>query len=353
MGALEGEHDRFWILDQPDRRCKREEVWYKVIPPDRGIRDLMTETGAERRTALIVNPLSAQGRWLRNSKLRDYIRSEFPAGVHDEARDKAEMIALARRLSLENDIIVVMGGDGTLADVQRGIADAGRLGDVILGIIPLGSGNGLRSSLAIPKMIRKAIRVIRTGIVKPIDLIEIDGHIANFISIGATAKATLWKTRSTIPGLIGHTLASRTMFTYHRKLQDIELFDGRDDDRGVFDHKTLRLKLYDCIINKANYFGYNWLIAPKAKLDDGYLDITLFDIRAYSYLVYYPLIYLGQYQKVLKHYKAKRMIIRGKELHIQFNGEPLPLRDEVEIKVLPKALRVICPTKVDPGKRMM
>lgn len=302
--------------------------------------------------ALIVNPLSARGRWLRTPKLRQFIRAEFPNAVHDEAGDKSGMIDLARRLSLENDVLVVMGGDGTLADVQRGIAAAGRLGDVILGIIPLGSGNGLRSSLAIPKPIKRAIRVVRTGIAKPIDLIEIDGHIANFISIGATAKATLWKSRSTIPGLLGHTLASRTMFTYHRKLQDIELFDGRDDKGRAFDHKSLRLKLYDCIINKANYFGYNWLIAPKARLDDGYLDITLFDIRAYSYLVYYPLIYLGQYQRILKHYKAKRMIVRGKDLHIQYNGESMPLRDEVEIKVLPKALRFLAPRKIAPGMRI-
>jgi diacylglycerol kinase family enzyme len=309
----------------------------------------MTTTNRDQRTALIVNPLSARGRWIRTPKLREYIRAEFPGRVHDEARDKAGMIELANRLSRENDVLVVMGGDGTLADVQRGIAEAGRLGDVVLGIIPLGSGNGLRSSLAIPKQIRKAIRIIRTGVAKPIDLIEIDGHIANFISIGATAKATYWKSRSTIPGLLGHTLASRTMFTYHRKLQDIELYDGRDDDRGTFDHKTLRLKLYDCIINKANYFGYNWLISPKARLDDGYLDITLFDIRAYSYLVYYPLIYLGQYQKVLKHYKAKRMVVRGKDLHIQYNGESLPLRDTVEIKVLPKALRFLAPRKIKPG----
>jgi diacylglycerol kinase (ATP) len=306
----------------------------------------------ERRTALIVNPLSAQGRWLRNPKLREFIRAEFPDIVHDEARDKSGMIDLARRLSLENEVLVVMGGDGTLADVQRGIAEAGRLAGVILGIIPLGSGNGLRSSLAIPKQIRRALRVLRAGVVKTIDLIELDGNIANFISIGATAKATLWKTRSTIPGLLGHALASRTMFTYGRRVQDIELFDGLDDRRRPFAEKTLRLKLYDCIINKANYFGYNWLIAPKAKLDDGYLDITLFDIRAYSYLVYYPLIYLGQYQKVLKHYKAKRMIVRGRELHIQFNGEALSPRDEVKIKVLPKALRFIAPNKVTPELRI-
>ncbi len=311
----------------------------------------MTPEDRERRLALIVNPLSAHGKWIRTPKLREIIRAEFPGCVHDEARDKAGMIELARRLSRENDVLVVMGGDGTLADVQRGIAEAGRLADVVLGIIPLGSGNGLRSSLAIPKHLGKAIRIVRTGVPKPIDLIEIDGHIANFISIGATAKATHWKSRSTIPGLLGHALASRTMFTYNRKIQDIDLYEGLDDRGRAFDHKSLRLKLYDCIINKANYFGYNWLISPKARLDDGYLDVTFFDIRAYSYLVYYPLIYIGQYQRVLKHAKAKRMIVRGQELHIQYNGETLPIRNEVEIKVLPKALRFLTPTKTPLGLR--
>ena len=45
------------------------------------------------------------------------------------------------------------------------------------------------------------------------------------------------------------------------------------------------------------------------------------------------------------------MIVRGKDLHIQYNGESMPLRDEVEIKVLPKALRFLAPRKIAPGLR--
>ena len=71
--------------------------------------------------------------------------------------------------------------------------------------------------------------------------------------------------------------------------------------------------------------------------------MTFFDIRAYSYVFYFPLIYTGRYQKILKHFKVKRLVIRGKDLHIQYNGEIMPVRDEIELKVLPKALRVIGP----------
>jgi diacylglycerol kinase family enzyme len=97
------------------------------------------------------------------------------------------------------------------------------------------------------------------------------------------------------------------------------------------------------VINKTNHFGYSWIIAPKAIIDDGYLDVTLFDIRAYNYLINFPLIYLGIFQKMLKHYKAKKIIVRGKNLHVQYNGEVMEPRDRIELKVLPRALEIIGP----------
>jgi diacylglycerol kinase family enzyme len=87
-------------------------------------------------------------------------------------------------------------------------------------------------------------------------------------------------------------------------------------------------------------------VAPKAKIDDGLLDITLFDNRAFSYLLNFPLIYLGHYQKILKHFKAKRIIVRGKDLSAEYNGEVLEARDEIEMKILPKALKVIGPRRL-------
>jgi len=301
----------------------------------------MTAGGA--KVALLVNPRSAKGRWLRLPKLRAYIHSMFPGRVHDEAKDKAGMIAQARRLSRENDVLVAMGGDGTVADVMQGVFDAGRQKDVILGLIPLGSGNAMRRSLRIPKQVSKAVRLLETGEPKYIDVIDVGGQIASLVSIGATAKTTHKKSQSKVPGLVGHLLAARIMFTYPREEMEVDLFDGKDDRGRFFQQKSLTLKLYDCIVNKINYFGYNWTIAPKARIDDGYLDVTFFDIRAYSYVFYFPLIYTGRYQKILQHFKVKRMLIRGKDLHVQYNGEIMPVRDEIELKVLPKAVRVIGP----------
>jgi diacylglycerol kinase family enzyme len=301
-----------------------------------------------KSVALIVNPLSAKGRWRRSPRLRATIGRLFPGRVHDEAHDKAGMIALARRLSLENDVLVVLGGDGTIADVMQGIGEAGRLADIILGIIPFGSGNALSSSLQIPKTIRLAIRVLVRGELRSIDLIRVGGRIANFVSVGATGKVTQLKSRSTVPGLLGHLIAGLSLFAQSRDAMEVELFDGLDDRGRRFEHKTLNLKVFDVVVNKTNHFGYSWQIAPLARINDGYLDVTLFDIRAYSYLLYFPLIYLGVFQKLLKHYKVRRIILRGQELHVQYNGETIETRDEVEMRVLPRALRVICPKKRTP-----
>ena len=301
---------------------------------------------SQKRVALIINPSSAQNKWLRSKKLRQYLHKKFPGRIYDHAQDKAGMIELVKKLSLENDVLIGFGGDGTLADIMQGIFDAGREHEVILGIVPFGSGNALRKSLQIPKQVRKAIKVLVKGEPKPIDLIDVGGRVASFVSIGATAKVTHRRSQHKIPGLLGMLLAAGIMFTHPREAMEIELFDGIDDKQHRFDRKTLSLKLFDCVVNKTNHFGYSWTVAPKAKIDDGYLDVTLFDIRAYSYLLYFPLIYLGHYQKILKHFKAKRIIVRGKALHVQYNGEVLETRDEIELKVLPQALRVIGPRRL-------
>jgi diacylglycerol kinase family enzyme len=187
------------------------------------------------------------------------------------------------------------------------------------------------------------MRIVKFGTPRLIDLIEFEGRVASMVSIGATAIASHKTAHSRIRGFLGHILASRILLTHARDEMEIELFDGVEDKGELFTHKSLTLKVFDCVVNKTNHFGYNWLVAPKAKIDDGYLDVTLFDNRAYSYLFYFPLIYFGRYQRLLKHYKVERIIIRGRDLHIQYNGEALGPRDQVELKVLPHALRVIGP----------
>jgi len=98
-------------------------------------------------------------------------------------------------------------------------------------------------------------------------------------------------------------------------------------------------------VAKTNYFGYSWKIAPKARTDDGYLDITFFDLSPLRYILFIPLIYFGLFQRTQRHYKAKKIVIKGKDLPIQYNGEFLGRRNRIELEVLPKAIKILGPKK--------
>jgi len=306
---------------------------------------MKTEPNLLKDSCCIVNPCAARNKWQRRRKLRSYLQKNLPGEIIDIPLEKEKMIELVKEKSLNHKVIVVAGGDGTIADAFQGIIESGRAREVLLGLIPLGSGNASRKSLHIPRSVRKALKILYEGKTREMDLIDIEGKVAGFASIGAAAKVTQEKTRHKIQGLLGHLLASRIMLTLSKKEQGIELLDGVSDDGEYFDKKILKLKLYDCVVGKTNYFGYNWKIAPKAKLDDGFLDITFFETSGLKYLLVFPLIYFGLYQRRLKHFKARRMIISGQNLPVQYNGEVLGVKDKFEFNVLPRALRIICPAK--------
>jgi diacylglycerol kinase family enzyme len=99
------------------------------------------------------------------------------------------------------------------------------------------------------------------------------------------------------------------------------------------------------VVAKSKHFGYGWRAAPKAKLDDGYVDISFFEMSGLKYGFLFPLNYLGLLQRTQRHFKAKKIIIKGKNLIMQYHGEIWGIKDQIEVKVIPQALRIIVPKK--------
>jgi len=298
---------------------------------------------SDNKIICIVNPSAARNKWKRRNKLRKYLQKNLPGKLVDIQSGKEDTIEIARKHSFEQNIIVAVGGDGTIADVLQGIIDSGRENQATLGLVPFGSGNAFRKSLGIPKNVKKAITILSRGKCQDIDLIDVEGMVAGIASIGATAKVTQMKLQHSIPGLFGHLLASRFLVNYPRREHEIELIDGIDDKGDHFDKKILKLQLFDCVVGKTKYFGYSWKAAPKAKIDDGYLDITFFETSGVKYLMLFPFIFFGILQKRQTHFKARKMTIRGENLPVQYNGEFLGVKNKFEFTVLPQALKVITP----------
>jgi diacylglycerol kinase family enzyme len=237
-------------------------------------------------------------------------------------------------------MIVAVGGDGTIADVLQGIFESGHADEVVLGIIPVGSGNAFRKTYGIPKSPGGAAKVLARRAVVRSDVIEVEGRYAGFASVGATAGVTLEKLRHPVLGLLGHLLALWKLFRIPSEEKVVELFDGLDDRGEAFARKTVRTRFFDCIVAKTNFFGYGWRVAPFADAGDGYLDVTLWEMGPGIFLLAFPLLYLGLFQRTQRHFKARKVIIRGKALPVQYNGEVLGELDEVTFRVLPKAIRI-------------
>jgi diacylglycerol kinase (ATP) len=299
---------------------------------------------AEKKIICIINPSSANKKWKRRKSLRKYFQNNFPGPIIDNQANKVRTINMTKQLCKDYDIIVAAGGDGTIADVMQGIIESTSHRENTLGIIPLGSGNAFCRSLGIPLNIKKAIRHIWEGETKLIDLLEIEGETkAAFSSIGASAEVTHEKHKKNIPGLWGHIYASKIIPMMPLKEQEIELIEGIDESGIPFDRLKVNLKALDCVVSKSKHFGYGWKAAPKAELDDGYVDIVFFEMSGLKYMLLFPLIFFGLLQKKQRHFKAKKVLFKGKDLVMQYHGEIWGIKDQIEVKVLPKALRIIVP----------
>src|SRR5512138_367327 len=309
----------------------------------------MTEDFKNLRTSCLINPRAANSRWMRRKLLRAYLQRRLPGDIYDDLGDIRTTIEKAALASRTADVIVAMGGDGTIADTLQGIFNAGKQTEVCFGVIPFGSGNAFRKAFDISLNPLRAIDHLAEGVPRPIDLMEIEGRVAAFASIGATALITGEKLEGKVQGFWGHVLAGRRVFATPRDEKTIELYDGFDAS-GPFEKKTVTSRFFDCLVAKTNYFGYSWYIAPRAVVDDGYLDVTLFEMGPFKYSVVFPLIYFGIYQRRLRHFKAKRVVINGRALPVQFNGEVIDERDRVECRILPRAIRMVVPPTQRAGK---
>ncbi|MCX7972889.1 MAG: diacylglycerol kinase family protein [Candidatus Aminicenantes bacterium] len=293
--------------------------------------------------AIIVNPLSASGKWERRKKARRLIEKTFKGKIHLASGGKEATINLVKKIAPGLKTLVAVGGDGTIADVLEGLKRAGCLKQILFGIIPFGSGNAFRKTFGIPKNILKAIELLQYGHHRLIDLISFEDKIAGFISVGATAWVTEEKLKISLPGFWGHVWAGRKILSLKPKFWQLILVEVLDSQGKILPSLELEAPVLDIVIAKTNYFGYSWRISPFADPEDGWLDITLFEMSGYRYILSLPSIYFGWKQKKLHHFKARRLTITGEKFPIQYNGEFLGWRKNITFEILPHALKIICP----------
>lgn len=281
----------------------------------------------------IINPISGQGRQLSfPDKAIKYLDNKIFKYEFVFTEKAKEAIEISRNASENFDIIIAVGGDGTVNEVSQGLVGKSSL----MGIIPVGSGNGLARHLKIPLAIPSAIKVLNKQKVISIDRIQInDQTFVNIAGIGFDAhvgnKFAEFGERGIMPYFY---LALKEYSKYkpgHYKL----FIDGKEYIRDAFS------------ISFANstQFGNNAHIAPNAKINDGLIDVSIVKSFPHTELpnigirLFNKSIDRSKYVEIIK---ARHIIVCSyQKILAHIDGEPLSISGDIELKILPESLKVV------------
>ncbi|MBB3697466.1 diacylglycerol kinase family lipid kinase [Flammeovirga yaeyamensis] len=217
-----------------------------------------------KKVVLIANPVSGNGKAKKAAMLSASILKEnkFDAQiVYTEYAGHATK--LSKNLSDKNDIIVAVGGDGTVNEVATGLVGT----NCILGIIPNGSGNGLARHLKIPMNTSKAAQCIIKQYILALDAPTINGkHFFCTAGVGFDAH-------------ISHvfaTMSGRGLKNYIKAI--FKEYGGyQTGTYGIqLDQKEeWTQKAFVMTVGNAAQYGNEAFIAPKAKVGDQQLEMTI------------------------------------------------------------------------------
>lgn len=228
------------------------------------------------------------------------------------------------------NVIVAAGGDGTVNEVVNGLK-----GRAILGIIPLGRGNDIAISYKIPRDLEKAVKFLKNGKVKEVDIGMLDGrYFVGIAGTGFVGDVNYNSNKLNLTGFKGYIVSVFTTLKTFKYPECEILFDGTSWIGNI----TL------VVLGNTSYYGGGMRLLPDSRFDDGFFDIGIVKkISPIELILTFPLVYIGKHtiNPHIKIYRGKEVTIRSKEdLIISFDGE-LMVRKEITFINVPRFQKVI------------
>lgn len=283
----------------------------------------------------IVNPIAGPRKNKSHIIKAIQSRSHFLKYEIYETRRRGDATRAARDAVQQGfQVVVAVGGDGTVNEVASALVHT----DVALGIIPRGSGNGLARALEIPFSTADALEVIYQSGRKIIDIGKAaDRYFCVVAGVGFDAQVSQAFDQSQLRGLMSYVWVIVKELKHYSPQACEMLVDGK--------HVTC----YPFLVTVANapQYGNGAIIAPHAKMDDGYFDLCVVKEMAFlQKLVAAPRLFLGNIDKHpgVCYYKMKQVeFLATPPIRYHVDGEPVRCDEPLRIEVLPQALKVIVP----------
>ena len=299
-----------------------------------------------RKIKIILNPMADMGNaWRAARDLRsiteqhggiDWSGTVYPGHAIDLAK-QAEGY----------DMVIAMGGDGTVHEVMNGLMQIPEDRRPILGVVPVGSGNDFGHGIGASTSPAEALNRAIDGEPSTVDLgLMTDGHgrreyFDNTLGIGFGAMVTIRSHQ--LPLLRGFimylTAVIQTILLDHNAMRMQIEVDGQKVEESV---------IYLILCNGPREGG-GFLVAPDAKIDDGLLDYAM--ITNVSRLKMFRIVpevmkgTHGRFKEVTLGRCKKFTLTSDRPLYIHADGEIFsgPGTDvrQVSFEILPNALKVV------------
>jgi diacylglycerol kinase (ATP) len=287
----------------------------------------------KRKALFIINPV-AGGK--SKHGVKDMIDKYLDKNVFEYAIDESKGVAdaheIAKRAVGIYDLVVAVGGDGTVNEIASALAGS----NTVFGILPFGSGNGLARFLDIPMRVENAIKTLNHWHVETIDGGKANGAwFFNMAGLGFDAHISEVFSHQKSRGFSTYIKSSfREIINYRSHTYTIDI-DGAGYEREAF------------MLSFANssQYGNNAHVSPNASVQDGLIDVCI--IKPFP-LWRFPEMGIRMFTKTSEGSKFVE-IIRGKNIKVKrdepgpmhVDGEPRIDGTEVEINVMPGALKII------------
>lgn len=291
-----------------------------------------------REAQLIFNPSAGPDvdhNALRLAKVVSALRAhgiEARVGVKTSGKAAREMVRDARKERVP--LVVVAAGDGTIEEVASQLIGS----DVVLGIVPLGTMNNLARCLGIPLEIEEACALIGMGATRHIDVGHIVSsdkpHVTYFLEGAGTGL-------SAIAALTGQSIEKHEWRIVPHALR--KFFETKPGIMKVaLDDTVVEAATQIVTASNAPMMGKNMMVAPGAKMDDGMLDVVLYDGMGEAALVKHFLAAANGSPEELPIHRARRVrITTDQPVHAHADKELHAKNRVVEMEILPRSLTVI------------
>ncbi len=290
----------------------------------------------KKKCVFVVNPISGLGKQkdipllvnhhLNTSRFEyDIVFTEYPGHATEIGETYRDQV----------DYVIAVGGDGTINETARALLGS----EAVLGIIPLGSGNGFARHLNISTNPTRAIKQLNKSRESLLDVGFLNGH--PFFNVSGTG----------FDALISKKFANQTRrgyATYIRCIwEEIAKYEPRTY-RYQLNGEEVEDSFFLIAFANSEQYGNNAVIAPQAQTNDGLLDIVFVRPFPSAYVITFTLlaftrqIHLSPYVEIVQAQQFEIQQLNKPLIHI--DGEYVKTADKrLNVSLRPKNLKVLRP----------